>query len=141
MQVSNEYLPGTLAYGSPYYWRIDEINANGLTPGRTWKFITEEATPAENTPAAPEGLSFDLYPNPVSDGIVYVDYILPEASELSVSIIDLYGRVLRNDRKGMQPQGSYRHVLDCSGLEGGAYLVMIHTGREYRAVRIIITEN
>ena len=37
--------PGTLAYDTTYYWRIDEVNSDGATPGNTWSFTTEEATP------------------------------------------------------------------------------------------------
>jgi len=34
------YLPGTLALDSTYYWRIDEIDANGQHKGDTWQFTT-----------------------------------------------------------------------------------------------------
>jgi len=37
---NNSYLPGTLALDSTYYWRIDEIDANGPHKGDTWQFNT-----------------------------------------------------------------------------------------------------
>jgi hypothetical protein len=44
--------PGDLAGGAIYYWRIDERNAAGVTPGAVWDFTTVAAVP----PLAPEHL-------------------------------------------------------------------------------------
>ena len=35
--------PGTLANGTTYYWRIDEVNMDGTTTGLVWSFNTEAA--------------------------------------------------------------------------------------------------
>ena len=32
--------PGTMAYNTTYYWRIDEVNDNGTTTGVVWNFTT-----------------------------------------------------------------------------------------------------
>ncbi|MCX5646625.1 MAG: discoidin domain-containing protein [Phycisphaerae bacterium] len=34
--------PGSLNYGTTYYWRIDEIGATGTYPGDVWSFTTQE---------------------------------------------------------------------------------------------------
>lgn len=34
--------PGTLNYGTTYYWRVDEIGATGTSPGEVWNFTTRE---------------------------------------------------------------------------------------------------
>jgi hypothetical protein len=34
--------PGTLNYGTTYYWRVDEIGATGVYPGEVWNFTTQE---------------------------------------------------------------------------------------------------
>lgn len=34
------FLPLTLDYGTQYYWRVNEINSNGETPGPLWTFRT-----------------------------------------------------------------------------------------------------
>ena len=44
--------PGTLAYDTLYYWRIDEVNSDGTTQGVTWSFRTQ---------AAPAGDPVTLY--------------------------------------------------------------------------------
>lgn len=39
-QGATNYWPGTLAYGTRYYWRIDAENVVGTTTGDVWQFLT-----------------------------------------------------------------------------------------------------
>lgn len=39
-QTSTVYDPGTLAYNTTYYWRVDARNSAGVTPGNVWRFTT-----------------------------------------------------------------------------------------------------
>ncbi len=34
--------PGSLSYETTYFWRIDEVNADGTTPGPVWSFTTTQ---------------------------------------------------------------------------------------------------
>ena len=36
------YDPGMLAYGTTYYWRVDEIGTAVTYPGEVWSFTTQE---------------------------------------------------------------------------------------------------
>ncbi len=49
--------PGTLAYGTTYYWRIDEINPQGTTTGVVWSFTTESPPPAPGQATNPSPAS------------------------------------------------------------------------------------
>ncbi|MEH6634628.1 MAG: hypothetical protein V7700_03875, partial [Halioglobus sp.] len=44
-QSGTSFDPGTLAYATIYYWRIDEVNGDGTTTGSIWSFTTETAPP------------------------------------------------------------------------------------------------
>jgi len=44
-QTATTYEPGTMANSTTYYWRIDEVNAQGTTTGNVWNFTTEAAQP------------------------------------------------------------------------------------------------
>ncbi|MFC1719678.1 S8 family serine peptidase [Pseudomonadota bacterium] len=59
-QPATTFDPGTLMYDTTYYWRVDEVNADGTTTGATWSFSTESqpvpAPPGEATsPGIPDG--------------------------------------------------------------------------------------
>lgn len=54
--------PGPLAYGTTYFWRIDEVNEAGTTSGTEWSFTTEAG------PALP-GLASDPTPADGATGI------------------------------------------------------------------------
>jgi len=41
-QTATTYDPGTMDNDTTYYWRIDEVNANGTTTGNVWSFTTAE---------------------------------------------------------------------------------------------------
>lgn len=42
-QAGSFYNPGTLADSTTYYWRINEVNADGTTTGAVWSFTTVAA--------------------------------------------------------------------------------------------------
>jgi hypothetical protein len=42
-QTATTFEPGTLNNDTTYYWRIDEINAQGTTTGVVWSFTTQSA--------------------------------------------------------------------------------------------------
>jgi len=39
-QTSTRYKPSVLRKGITYYWRIDEVNPDGITTGAVWSFTT-----------------------------------------------------------------------------------------------------
>ena len=57
-QTATTYEPGTLDYNTPYYWRIDEVNAEGTETGDVWSFTTESL--ALNLPWSDDFESGDL---------------------------------------------------------------------------------
>ncbi|MCK4785097.1 MAG: PD40 domain-containing protein, partial [Desulfobacteraceae bacterium] len=44
-QAIATFEPGTMAYDTTYYWRIDEVNSSGTTTGTVWIFTTEAVPP------------------------------------------------------------------------------------------------
>ncbi|MFC1671897.1 hypothetical protein ACFL01_02050 [Planctomycetota bacterium] len=51
--TGTNYDPGTLSYGTTYYWRIDSRNSSGTTTGTVWSFQTE-AIPLPDQAATPD---------------------------------------------------------------------------------------
>jgi hypothetical protein len=50
------YDPGTLAYDTPYYWRVDEVNGNNTETGALWSFTTmvDPSLPAPGQAGSPD---------------------------------------------------------------------------------------
>jgi len=46
-QAGTTFDPGTLAFATTYYWRVDEVNAVGTTQGSEWSFTTESTPVVE----------------------------------------------------------------------------------------------
>lgn len=44
-QTATTFEPGTMAYLTKYYWRIDEVNSSGTTIGTVWSFTTGPMPP------------------------------------------------------------------------------------------------
>jgi hypothetical protein len=40
VHTTTTFDPGEMAYGTTYYWRIDEVNSSGITTGKVWNFTT-----------------------------------------------------------------------------------------------------
>jgi hypothetical protein len=76
-QTSTTFDPGTLAAGTLYFWRIDEVGPGGTTKGEVWEFTTKIGQASGPTPGngatnvglgptlnwggAPGAMSHDIY--------------------------------------------------------------------------------
>jgi regulation of enolase protein 1 (concanavalin A-like superfamily) len=71
-QDANTYDPGLLEYGATYYWRVDEVRADGVTidQGIVWAFTMEPyGYPIQNiTATASSSYSKDMGPEKTVDG-------------------------------------------------------------------------
>jgi hypothetical protein len=59
-QAGTTYDPGTLAYDTTYYWRIDAKNSGGTTTGDVWNFRTEIQTDVFTAQAAKSGTAIQV---------------------------------------------------------------------------------
>jgi hypothetical protein len=59
-QTETTYDPGTMANDTVYYWRIDEINAEGTTTGTVWSFTTIVAAPGQASSPSPADSAADI---------------------------------------------------------------------------------
>lgn len=60
--------PGALLAGTTYFWRIDEVNASGTTPGDVWEFTTRATVaPDLNRDGDVDHDDYDLF-NPCASG-------------------------------------------------------------------------
>jgi YVTN family beta-propeller protein len=97
-QAGTGYNPGTLSNSTPYYWRIDSVNANGTTIGVVWSFTTQAPVfPAQVTT-----------PNPADGAInVPITQQLSWSNVYSATSYGVYFGTVSLDFKGYQAGTSY----------------------------------
>jgi len=59
-QTATTFEPGTMSNDTTYYWRIDEINADGTTTGNVWSFTTIVAPPGQASSPSPADTATDV---------------------------------------------------------------------------------
>ncbi len=65
-----------------------------------------------------------VYPNPTSNQIT-IDCSLEKASELTLGLFDLNGKLIENLYTGKKPAGNHQVVIDVSTTPSGVYLVKL----------------
>lgn len=120
--VSSDYIPhavfnaGANLGSNPNY---NDIEGNQFA---FFDFAT--VTLAARAPAA-EALALDAFPNPASD-LVTVSYeVATPMAAVSVTLVDLLGRVVRTLDVGGKGVGTQFAVLRTSGLPSGTYFVRV----------------
>ena len=103
------------------------INLFQSGTGKVW-LLSRDATTATTDLQRDFGASFgSVAPNPTS-GLARVNLKLRESITGSVSVVDLYGRVVQTVYSGRLAVGETQFQLETSGLSNGTYVIRL-TGR------------
>lgn len=78
-----------------------------------------------------------VFPNPANES-VRINYSLPAASDVSLNITSLDGRVVRSENLGAQTSGSNSATVNVSDLSAGVYLVTLQTETGITTRRIVV---
>ncbi|HRR07765.1 MAG TPA: T9SS type A sorting domain-containing protein [Rhodothermales bacterium] len=101
-------------------------NGDGNVDATEWvEFTLATATHQENEAVVP--MAFFLgsnYPNPFNPTTT-IAYSLQKAGEVTLSVYDVTGRIVRTLSKGFQTAGRYQARLDASDLSSGVYFVRL----------------
>lgn len=82
---------------------------------------------------------FTVYPNPVNDGPLLVDFNLKEQSVVSISLYDCYGKKIANmiDKKRFGKGVNVQKVDLPHSLSQGIYFLMISDGKNTTTIKLI----
>lgn len=78
-----------------------------------------------------------IYPNPASSQTV-IDYTLSNASNVTLQVYDMNGRMLSSLNKGRQSEGNHSIQMNCEGMNKGIYMVKIITGKTSSTAKLIV---
>ena len=73
-----------------------------------------------------DGIGLKISPNPVRTNAI-IDYIVPSTGEVTFSIIDQYGRIVKTFSEGQKVAGQYQKdiVSEFISMLSGAYFIRI----------------
>ncbi|MFA6128963.1 MAG: T9SS type A sorting domain-containing protein [Bacteroidales bacterium] len=77
------------------------------------------------------------YPNPFNH-ITDIGYELVNDADVTITVMDLTGRVVMDLQKGFQPLGKHIVQIDASGLEAGIYLYTLKAGSYTETKRMTV---
>jgi hypothetical protein len=99
-------------YDDRIWWRSNYLGGGG----------------SQAEPMALSQSSMELYPNPAKSGRVTVQYSLPRAGQMTVTLLDVSGRVVRSSAFGVRSSGEGSFSIDVSGLSTGVYVARLVAG-------------
>jgi hypothetical protein len=90
----------------------------------------------EGGPIGGEDISLEVSPNPTY-GDILVNWHLPEAAEVHLSLRDTWGRVLREFRQSCREGGHTWHIMDLQLPESGVYILSLNAGGVLRSKKVL----
>jgi hypothetical protein len=82
-------------------------------------------------------LTVTAYPNPF-DAVSTVEYTLPTAAKVSLTLTNSEGKVIQQATKGeLQDNGRHQVKIDGANLPVGVYVYQVQTGEELKTIRLL----
>lgn len=82
--------------------------------------------------------NLNMFPNPARD-VTNVSLALDKASNVTIRVFDLQGKVIRTEAYNSQPAGERNYKVNTSGLPQGTYLVNVSAGEHTHTGKLLIT--
>lgn len=84
-----------------------------------------------------ENSSLHIYPNPVSKSAT-IGYELPVNAPITLSLLDIHGRKLKQLYTGFRVKGTYQLPFDAIGLNKGVYFMQMEYGKNKTLRKILV---
>lgn len=111
---------------------------SGDTPGNTSLALTPVSTASLPEHAGVlSGVSF--FPNPAAD-ITSVSYFLKYDTEISVELLEVNGKLVKNLVNEDEAAGPHSHFLDLKNIAKGVYFLKISSGNETLSQKLFVLQ-
>lgn len=121
------------------FYSIAKDYAGNSEAGKTGAEATVKIVPNAITPVDDinnPGLVFQVRPNPVAAN-AFVFLKLPQAEDVSITLLDAHGRVVELVTKGMKAAGEHQLPLKHDALRRGIYLLKLQSRTYQKTIRIM----
>jgi uncharacterized Zn-binding protein involved in type VI secretion len=135
--------PGT----QTIYANGNSVNFNSSNSGDQWNFapnktvnVRASTTAADAGTAIPHQFSLSQnYPNPFNPSTV-ISYVLPIASQTTLTISDVRGRDIATLLDEEKPAGLHTVKWDAAGLPSGVYFLRMKAGEFVQTRKLLLTK-
>jgi hypothetical protein len=118
------YVDGNLVNGTTYYYKLVNVDINGL---ESVNGLVANVTPTQNSNITPDAYSLrQNYPNPFNPN-TSISYDIREAGHVTLAVFDVLGREVASLVNDNQTAGSYTVEFNASKLSSGIYFYQLKT--------------
>lgn len=132
--ITYEYLHTDPPTSPVLYYRLVQIDASGARheyqPIEIYSDLNDLIVPQEFN-------LLPVYPNPFNDQTI-VAFELPDAREVTVQLVDVLGRTVREVLQANLTAGIHRVPVDAAGLSSGIYLVRVQAGSQNTVGKLLL---
>lgn len=132
--------PGTLVFGTQYYWRVFARNGLGRGPNSTtWKFTPINITGLTNNGSEipNEYNLFQNFPNPFNPTTM-IKFDIPANSNVKLTVYDVQGRESVSLVNEELSAGRYQVSWNASNLSSGVYYYKLESGNKVFTKKLIL---
>jgi photosystem II stability/assembly factor-like uncharacterized protein len=115
------------------------LTSNNTITGWGWAInyiaLQQAPTKTENPELAKNKIQ--VYPNP-STGLFTVKHELTKPSDVTLKIVDVFGRILQTETFGLKEPGTYHQEFNLLHERNGVYFVVIKTNEAEKVERVLL---
>ncbi len=130
--------PWTPHYPSEYDENSGVITVNNVDHLSQWAIARVKPGITSVDDFERNGIFIDNYPNPFSEAIT-IELELSNASDVSIDILDISGRIIKHVADGSYNTGSYRYLVDGSQLYDGLFFARIIINGKTEMLKLLHT--
>jgi regulation of enolase protein 1 (concanavalin A-like superfamily) len=92
---------------------------------------------ASSIQTADKDYRLDVFPNPISDNLLHVEFTLPYNSAVRIQLITLLGQVISEKDLGIQEAGKLKYEMDLEGYSRGTYIVRLLSSQGFKVAYLV----
>jgi hypothetical protein len=149
LAVTSLTLESPLAYNTTFHWHVRAGRDQGLDTTRrllygpwseTRSFTTAIGTATENESDLPTEFALHpAYPNPFNPTTT-ISYALPTSSEISLTVVDVFGRVVAVLDTGTKSAGEHKVSFETASLSSGTYFYRLEAGDHVETRSLVLAK-
>jgi hypothetical protein len=122
--------------GRTYYWAVRGMTNKGeavWSESQVFSMVSNELLIEDSS-----GMMVDIYPNPSTNGEIFITFDLAEAGPLSFILYENNGRMLRQQNENLYESGPHTLLFPMANLSPGIYMMSVKSSKATVTKKLII---